>query len=150
MLISIFVGLVGAFAGYKLAQRNQSLRQRQKRYHAIYNLLIDLNTQFELLDFAYHRGDASEANKLHDKIILKKYEINDELRYHDVDLDIEIAAKALLKYKEHTFEQRRKEIDDLCEYFGKKVNKKHWILMHEISEENKAFVAKHKRLPKIP
>jgi len=123
---------------------------RKERYHAIYSLFLDLRTQFELLDIAYHRDNKSEIDKLNQKINFKKFEINDEFLFHDVDLDTEIVVKALMKFKEHTLEERRKEIEYLCEYFGKKVNKKHCILMHEISENNMAFVAKHGGPPQVP
>lgn len=144
------VGLIGAFAGYKLAQLNQKLMKRRERYLKIYNLLIDFRTQFELLTFAFNRKDQSKINKLIHEINLKKYELNDELRCHDVKADIEITANILLKFKTHTLWERIGEIDKLLKYWGQQVNKKHFNIMHKITQENLSYILKNLEPPEIP
>jgi HEPN domain-containing protein len=150
LLIRASIGLFGVFVGYRLSRRDQKLNRRKERYHKIYDLLIKLHSEFFWLHTTMTRNDQSKIEQWKEKIQLTKIEINDVLGFHDIESEIEKVAKTLLAFKDHDIHQRMEEIKELLQYFGGRVNKKHWAIINSITEENQRYIEKYGRTPEIP
>ncbi len=99
LLIPAFIGLFGVFVGYWLKQRDQRLDSRKVRYSKIYGLLIKLHSEFFWLYSGILHNNQSKIQQWRDRILLTKAEINDVLRFHDIESEIEKVGKTLLTFK---------------------------------------------------
>jgi len=137
-------GLLGVWLGHWLATSREQQKLSKDRRYRIFSLLLELRDAYFWYASSRMHGHRERQAKWEDNIRMLKLKINDELRFHDNERDIQLVADAVLKRRPGTdVEHISREIDDVLDYLSERMNPNYVRVMRSVRKHNVQFIQEH-------
>lgn len=141
LVVTSMSGFLGVWLGHWLATSREQQKLGKDRRYRIFSLLLELRDAYLWYASSRMHSHRERQVKWEENIHMLKLKINDELRFHDNERDIQLVADAVLKRRRGTdVEPVMREIDGLLDYLSERMNPNYTRVMKSVRKHNEESI----------